>query len=291
MTSRRSFLSLTAKGASLIAISLAVGCHAAQQPAGNAPAPAVALQPYTAPDQSASAGVPSGWQVSKGGQTVITMTGPQGETVSLGNTFVAKNAAFQPGRRGSNGIDLSMPSGATLSQKLAMIIQGNAVAAGKTAPQFTVTSATPIQLPAALGQCGRFVANLTDATGQTKVMAVFCSLAVDAGGTYKNIMLYAQAPAAVAAQSAPTALAIFQSYRIPPAWLQKKLAPNVAPPPPAQKAGPGAPANPNALADQLNGETIRGMAGADVSDNCFSLAMRDTPTYQLPKSCGGPKPD
>ncbi len=34
----------------------------AQAPAGGP----IALTPYTAPDQSASAGVPAGWQVTKG---------------------------------------------------------------------------------------------------------------------------------------------------------------------------------------------------------------------------------
>ena len=58
-----------------------------------------------------------------GQQTVIQMTGPQGETVVLGNTVVAKNAAFQPGQRPGNGIDISMPYAATLPQKIAMILQ------------------------------------------------------------------------------------------------------------------------------------------------------------------------
>jgi len=283
-------LLLSAAAASFAALSLAAGCHAAQQPAATTAAPAIQLQPYTAPDQSASARVPSGWKVTKGGQTVITMTGPQGETVSLGNTFVAQNAAFQAGQRGSNGIDLSMPYSATLPQKLAMIIQGNAAVAGKPAPQLSLTSATPIQLPAALGQCGRFVAGLTDAQGQSKILAIFCSLPMDTRGAYKNIMLFAQAPAAVAAQSAPIAQAIFQSYRIPTAWLQKKLSPQNPPPPPAT-AGSGRSANPNATAAAINAETIGSMVGTDTMVNCMSLALRDTPTSQLPKSCGGPKPD
>lgn len=289
MISRQKSLLSTAVAVS--AIAFATGCHGAQpQAAATTPSSSpIALQPYTAPDQSAAAGVPSGWQVTKGDQTVITLTGPQGETVSLGNTFVAQNAAFQAGQRGANGIDLSMPASATLAEKLTMIIRQGAAISGKPVPQITVNSASPIQLPAALGQCGRFVASLTGSGSNQKVMAVFCSLPLDSGGTYKNIMLYAQAPAAVAAQSAPTAQAVFQSYRIPAAWLQKKLAPHFAPPP-AMAASRGA--NTAAAAAAINRSTAIGIAGANNSANCFDLSvLRETPTYELPKSCGGTKPD
>jgi hypothetical protein len=228
--------------------------------------------------------VPSGWQVTKGAETVIQMTGPQGETVFLGTTIVAKNGAFQAGQRGATGIDLTMPYTAPLQQKLTMIFQQNAAVAGKPEPQITISSATPIQVPPLLGQCGRFVASVSGAQGPMKIMAVYCSFPVDSGGAYKNVMLMAQAPAAVAAQSAPVAQAIFQSYRIPPAMLQKKLAPFYAPPPPtAIKAGGGG---------GMNSSTILGEAGADNSANCFDLSvLRETPTNDLPRSCGGTKPN
>jgi len=283
MALRKLSLLFAVTAVSVIAISLVAGCQA-NKPAATAAVPASQLQPYTAPDQSASAGVPTGWQVTKGQETVITMTGPQGETVALGNTLVAKSGAFKAGQRGSNGIDLSMPYAAPLTQKLTMIIQQNAAVAGKPAPQINITSATPIQLPAALGQCGRFIADINGAQGQMKIMGVLCSLPLDSGGAYKNIMLMAQAPAAVAAQSAPTAQAIFQSYRIPTAWLQKKLTPHTAPPPPPARAA--------ASAAMMNSSTILGEAGANNSANCFDLAvLRETPTYQLPRSGGGTKPD
>jgi hypothetical protein len=270
---------------------VAAGCHAAQQPAAgtSSAAPDAQLQPYTATDQSASAGVPSGWKVTNGQQTVITMTGPQGETVTLGNTIVAQNAAFQAGQRPSNGIDLSMPYAATLAQKLTMIIQQNAAVAGKPDPQLTINSATPVQLPAALGQCGRFIASLTGAQGPAKIMAVFCSLPPDTRGAYKNIFVMAQAPAAVAAQSAPIAQAIFRSYNITGTWLQKKLGPVNAPP--MAKAGSGSAASTMAEANEINRETAAGIAGADNSTLCVSLALRSTPPNQTPKSCGGTKPD
>jgi hypothetical protein len=283
ITMRKSHLFLLASVASLLFPAIGANCQATT-PGATTASPAVQLKPYTASDQSASAGVPSGWQVTKGEQTVIQMTGPQGETVFLGNTMVARNAAFQPGQRAANGIDLSMPYAAPLPQKLAMILQQGAATSGKPLSQFTLTSATPLQLPATLGQCTRIVAGFSGQQGPMKVMAVFCSLPLDAGGTYKNILLVAQAPAAVAAQSAPTAQAIFSSYRIPTPWLQKKLAPHtVAPPVSAGTAGAAA---------MMNRSTILGAAGANNSANCFDLSvLRQTPTYDLPRSCGGTKPD
>jgi hypothetical protein len=280
---RRSYLFLVATAASLGFISINVGCHAATQATSTA-SPTTQLSPYTASDQSASAGVPSGWQVTKGQETVIQMTGPQGETVSLGNTVVARNAPFQLGQRPANGIDLSMPYAATLPQKLTMLMEQSAAVADKPLSQFSITSATPLQLPATLGQCGRFVAGFSGQQGPTKMMAVFCSLPVDAGGAYKNILLVAQAPAAVAAQSAPVAQSIFRSYRIPAPWLQKKLAPHTV--------APAMAANPAAAAAMINRSTILGAAGANNSANCFDLSvLRETPTYDLPRSCGGTKPD
>jgi hypothetical protein len=276
----KSFLLLVVPVVSITAILSTAGWLAAQQPAAKA---SVTLQPYTAPDQSASAGVPSGWQVTKGAETVIQMTGPQGETVFLGNTIVAKNGAFQAGQRGANGIDLSMPYNAPLTQKLTMIFQQNAAISGKPAPQVTFTSATPIQVPPILGQCGRFVASSSADQGPVKLMGVYCSFPVDSGGAYKNVLLLAQAPTAVAAQSAPIAQAIFQSYRIPPAMLQRKLAPFYAPPPPMPPGGGGGGMNPSTLWAEQSTDTMA---------NCFDLSiLRDTPNHDLPRSCGGSRPD
>jgi hypothetical protein len=279
---RKSRLALAATMTSVAIVFLTASCHAAQ-PASTAPA-AAQLQPYTASDQSASAGVPAGFQVTRGAETVIQMSNQQGVAVSLGSTVIARNAAFQPGQKAANGVDLSMPYAATLPQKLVMVFQQSAAAAGKPDPKLTVASTTPLPLPATVGQCGRLVADFTGQQGPMKLMAVFCSLPLDSGGTYKNIMLLAQAPSATASQAVPTAQAIFQSYRIPTTWLQKKLAPFTAPP---QNAAATA-----AAVAAINRSTALSMAGADNSANCFDLSvLRETPTYQLPRSCGGTRPD
>jgi len=276
---------LLAAGLSVFVLAVvSAGGQTAKPAAANADAPAIQLQTYIASDQSASAGVPAGWKMTRGDQTVIKMSGPEGETVSLGNTVVARNAPFQLGEHSAGGIDMSMPYSATLAQKFSMIFEQSAAAAGKTVPQITVDSTTALQLPASIGECGRIVADVTGQNGATKVLAVFCSLPVDSGGTYKNIMLLAQAFVATAAQVAPTAQAIFQSYRIPTAWLEKKLAPFTAPPPAAAAT--------TAAAAAINRSTLAGLAGADNSASCFDLSvLHETPTYDLPRSCGGTQPD
>jgi hypothetical protein len=244
-------------------------------------APSVQLQPWTAPDKSASAGVPSGWKAD-GSQTVITLTGPQGETIALGRTFVARNAAFQAGQKGAGGADLSMPYTAPLTQKLIMVYQQGAAVSGQQAPQITFTSATPMQVPAILGQCGRFVANLTGPAQPQKIMGIFCSFPLDTGGAFKNVILVAQAPASVAAQDAPIAQAVFSSYQIPQAMLAKKLAPFTAPPPVMANGG----ANPGVSPVAIPG------AAADVSAICFDEGViRGYGPRQLPKECGGLAPN
>jgi hypothetical protein len=203
--------------------------------------------------------------------------------------MVAKNGAFQLGAKGPDGSDLSMPYTTPLAQKFILINQQGAVLQGQPTPQFTISSSTPIQFPAAFGECARFVASGTSSQGPKKIMAAMCSLAPDANGYYKNMMLMAIAPAATAAQSAPTAAAIFQSYRIPAAWLKKKLGPFSLPPPPPSGGAGGA----TGKAGAGSGGSIPGVGGsADIMSTCFDLeVLRSTPNNKLPKECGGTAPN
>jgi hypothetical protein len=245
------------------------------------PASSIQLTPYTTPDQSASAGVPSGWKAT-GSQTVITLTGrQQDENISLGRVFIARNGAFQAGQKGTNGADLTMPYNAPLTQKLIMVYQQGAALGGQPAPQITFTSATPMQVPAILGQCGRFVASITGPAQPLKIMGLFCSFPIDSAGAFKNLIMVAQAPATTAAQTAPIAQAVFSSYKIPQAMLAKKLAPVTAPPPPMPVIG----ARPGAGPVSIPG-------GSDVSATCFDLGViRALPPRQLPQECGGEAPN
>lgn len=248
-----------------------------QAPTQGAPS----LKPYSAPDQSAQAGVPSGWNVTKGAETVIIMTGPSGETITLGLTFVVKNAPFQLGQQPGNGIDLSMPNSASLDQKFTMLEQWGASMNNKPDPQVKIASSTPIQVPIPNLQCGRLSGTFTSMTGPVAFGMVMCSLPVDTGGTYKVMFKMAQAPPNVAAQEKALAGAVFASYKIAPGMLQRKIAPHFAPPPPPMPSGPsvGGGGGIPAIPDSTNSE-------------CFDLVViRETPKYQLPRKCGGTAPD
>lgn len=250
------------------------------------------LQPYTAPDNSASAGVPPGWKVATGKDTFIQMTGPKGETIFLGDTIVAHDGSFRLGQRGTAGIDFSMPHSATLTQKLTMIVDQSAVLGGKPNPHFTVTSASPIQFPPALGQCGRFVATMNAGSGSMKATGAYCSFPLDHGGNFKNIMLLAQAPSAVAAADAPIVTAVFASYKIPAAMLKKKLAPFTPAPTVMTLAHGGAKPGVSPVTIPVTNPVMNPGASADVSATCFDLAViRALPTRQLPRECGGQAPN
>ena len=106
------FLKFTILAASFIAgTSLAT----AQQ---SAPVPSTPLQTYTASDQSASVGVPAGWNVTKAGYALIQMSGPKGESVSLGNTLLIHNGPYRPGQN-----PMTIPNQATLTQKVEAVWQ------------------------------------------------------------------------------------------------------------------------------------------------------------------------
>ena len=254
----------------------AVGA-AAQAPSQGTPQ----LQPYTAPDQSAQAGLPPGWKVTKGAETVIIMTGPNGESITLGLTFVVRNAAFQLGQQPSNGIDLSMPNSASLDQKITMLEQWGASMSNKPDPQVKITSSSPIPVPVQNVQCGRLTGTYNGLTGPAAFGLLMCSLPVDTGGTYKVMFKMAQAPPNIAAQEKALAGAVFASYKVAPGMLQKKLAPHFAPPPPMPMPMP------------MPG--VGGMMpsmGDSTGSECFDLVViRETPKYQLPRKCGGTAPD
>ena len=254
----------------------------AQQPAASS---APALTPYSAPDGSAQAGVPPGWNVTKGGETLVQMSGPNGETISLGLTFVVQNAPFQLGQKGANGIDLSMPNSATLDQKFTMLEQWAASLKNSGDPGVKIASSTPIPLSIPNIQCGRITGSVNSPTGPQAFGLLMCSLPVDTGGTYKVMFKLAQAPPAIAAQEKALAGAVFASYRVSPAQLKLKFAPHFAPPPPPPNPGLGA-------GGGMTQQTINMMRGADISSTCMDLGViREEPDWQLPRECGGRGPN
>ena len=139
-----------------------VSAHAQAAPSAAPPAPPVQLQPYTASDQSASAGMPAGWKVAGAAQTNIQMTGPQGEVIDLGEGIIAHDGTFQLGQTGPDGSNMSMPYSAKLTDKLTMVFEQRAALSGHPVPQIKFIYAAPLQsLPAGF-QCGLFVIAVSD---------------------------------------------------------------------------------------------------------------------------------
>lgn len=286
LTSHTGDLSLIPSGLAIAFTAVALaGLSACAQ---NSPAPtassAPTLTPYSAPDGSVQAGVPPGWKVTKGGETVVQMAGPNGETINLGTTFVVRNAPFELGQKGTNGIDLSMPNAASLDQKFTMLEQWSASIGGAGDPGVRIASSAPISLSIPNLQCGRLSGTVNTPNGNQAFGILICSLAIDSGGTYKVMFKLAQAPPTVAAQEKALAGAVFASYRVSPAQLKLKLAPHVSPPPPRATAG--------ATAAGINAQTMNMMRSADISSTCMDLGViREEPNWQLPRECGGLGPN
>jgi hypothetical protein len=264
----RIFSAATAFGlASLFVLAQTSSQNAAQPVAG---ATAAKLTPYTAPDKSASVGVPPGWKVTKGANVVIQMSGPQGESISLGNGVFVRNGQFQAGQQGSGLISMSMPYQSTLNQKYVMLWQQAAAVSGQSQPQVTFISATPIPVAKTIAECAIYLGTKTTSQGTSKFESRFCSLPLDSGGVFKLFWMTADIPEALAPQERATAEAVFASYKIAPASLKllfQPLTPIVRVP-----AGGG------------GGMPIAPMA--DHTAECMDLSViREIPDWRLPSYC------
>ena len=184
----------------------------------------IQLQPYTAPDKSASAGVPSGWQVTNAGSGSIAMAGPHGEAVNV-KVIVAHDGPFQLGQKGPNGVDLTMPSSAKLSDKLVMVLEQQAALEGMPVPQLKFLYAAPIKMPSGMGQCGMFAISAVGGVNPGDGMGIFCSLADSSAKFSKSFLMFGSAPTTIAAQTVPTVEAVLKSYKLAPGWTQKILSP------------------------------------------------------------------
>jgi hypothetical protein len=226
----------------IIGIPAFVSAGAQAKPSTAPAAPPVQLQTYTAPDQSASAGVPAGWKVVSASGTNIVLSGPQGEVADLGEGVIAHNGPFQLGQTGPDGSNMTMPYSAKLTDKLTMVFQQRAALGRGPAPQIKFLYAAPLQsLPAGF-QCGVFVIAVSGISTPGDALGIFCSLPEDSAQFFKNFLTFGSAPTAIAAKDAPTVAAVLKSYKIPPAWLQKKFAPFTAPASASPNQGPGSPA-------------------------------------------------
>ena len=279
-------------------ISLVIGIPAfvpagAQAKPSTAPAtlpaaPPVQLQPYTAQDQSVSAGVPSGWTVKNAGTGQINMSGPQGESINFGDVFLVHDGPFQLGQKGPGAALMSMPSSAKLTDKLTMFIQQQESHSGSPAAQVKFIYAAPLQsLPAGV-QCGVFIIAISGIATPANGAGVFCSLPPDTAQLFKVILLMGSAPSAIAAKTLPTVEAVYKSYKIAPGWVQKMLSPYTTP----ASASPGQPAG-SAAETQMY---LRAMANQQaVIDHGFTCAnagiLGNGSNWETPRECGGWAPN
>jgi hypothetical protein len=284
-------------------ISIVIGLPAfvcGQAPAKPATAPAapptlppVQLQPYTAPDQSMSVGVPSGWKVKVAGVGSATLTGPGGEAIIAGRVYVALDSPFQLGQRGPNGADMTMPSSALLSDKLTMVLAQVAALNGQQPGQFKFVYGKPLQMPPGVGQCGLFAIAgtvlLSDssgnaATGPGDAMGLFCSLPDDSGQFFKNFLMYGSAPTATAKQTVPAVAAVFKSYRLGPGWAQRLVAPFTAPASPAMGPAYG-PDGPDAVAaySEIIADNQRAI---DIGADCSIANLAGPSSWNQAAECG-----
>jgi len=239
-------------------------------------ASAVQLTPYTAPDNSATVGVPAGWKVTKGLNAVIQMSGPQGESISLGNGLFVRNGPFQLGHKLTGTVSLSMPFQATLSQKYSMIWQEAAVEAGQGQPQINIISATPIGIGKSVAECGVFLGSMTGPQGGMKFESRFCSLPLDSAGVFKLFWESASIPDKLAAQERATAEAVMASYHISPASLKLLFQPLTPPMPPPGRAGSSAGESSAMYAARMANQT----------STCMDLGViREEPDWKLPSYC------
>lgn len=280
--------------AAVPAISMIVGVATfvsagAQSAAPTAPAASqIQLQPYTATDQSVSAGVPSGWKVISAAGGSVNMSGPQGETINFGDIFVAHDGPFQLGQRGPGVALMNMPSSAKLSDKLIMFLQQEESLSGKPVAQIKFIFATPLQVPATMGQCGMFAVDFSGSATPSKGMGIFCSLPDDTAQMFKLVLLMGTAPAAIAKQTVPTVAGVYQSYKIAPGWAQKMLSPYTVP----ASAAPG-PGAGGAAETQM---FLRAMANQQqVIDHGFRCAdagiLGNGSNWETPRECGGWAPN
>jgi len=188
---------------------------------------------YTAPDHSASVGLPSGWKVSKAGNGVIQATGPNGESASLGVVFQVHNGPLQ-----LNAAQLDIPNQSSLPQKLnAMVLLGQhgGTASASAAAQNTLISQAQIKVPAAMGQCGRFLfSTAQQGSSTTDTEAVFCSTPLNSSGIYNLIYVGVTVPATLATQERAALESLLASFSVPSAVAQSKL--TIAAPPAARAA-------------------------------------------------------
>jgi len=268
----------------IIGVPAFVSARAQAKPTTAPAAPPVQLQTYTAPDQSASAGLPSGWKIISAAGGQINMSGPKGEAIYV-DVYVAKDGAFQLGQKGPGVALMTMPSSAKLADKLTMFIQQQEAHAGSPGAQVKFLYAAPLQGPPPGVQCGQFVIAISGIATPLNGMGIFCSLPDDSAQLSKIVLFMGTAPSAIAAQTAPTVLAVFNSYKLAPGLIQKMFGPYT---PPASGASPVPGGSPAQSAAAVNAylEEIRELNRvSDIGATCTDVGIIGPSNWHQAAEC------
>jgi len=196
---------------------------------GGTSAPAAQLRQTTLPDNSASIGLPEGWQIAprlSGGGTIVAL-GPNGESAEMDITFLAadpRNPSVQQtlqqlrnGRLQNTAYASAIyyQYGGDLSQTFVYMMQHVRQKAGLPQATYHFTSVTP--MPAGGQQtCTHMVGtgDMNDGKGPRELNAVYCETPPGRFGNWMSEAYTTMAPQAVAAKERATLAAIMQSFNV-----------------------------------------------------------------------------
>jgi len=197
--------------------------------AGGTSAPAAQLRQTTLPDNSASIGLPEGWQVAprlSGGGTIIAF-GPNGESAEMDTTFLAadpRNPSVQQTLQQLRNGRLQNTTyasaayyqyGGDLSQAFVYMLQHMRHKNGLPEATYNFTSVT--RMPADGQQtCVHMVGtgDMNDGKGPRELNAVYCETPPGRFGNWMSEAYTTMAPQAVASRERATLAAIMQSFNV-----------------------------------------------------------------------------
>jgi hypothetical protein len=210
---------------------------------GSAVGKAAPLHTYTLPDNSASVGLPDGWQVlPSSGMGTILAQGPNGETASLGYPYLASDtnnpsvrqtmATLQRGglQNTSYAKGLYYPYGGDLGKTFVDLLNMARSKQGQGAVTVKITSETPAQFPAPW-RCAHLLGQIDpqDGKGVREMNTIFCSSPPARFGSYMNLVYHTAVPVAFADKDRATMGAILASFTPNEAVIQRQAGAIAAP--------------------------------------------------------------